>query len=151
MSFGRARWCGSRTAPSRNSRIAPTGSRSNCWRRRPGRFDGDAVDVDDRVGSYRRHTRAGNDETDEIARVGGIHGYSLAGTFGLADRVELLDRLGQRVLLAGEAGNESAAAHETAVFEPAQRALHVAPGEPDGFSLPQVAEQHAPPPQQHLG
>ena len=58
---------------------------------------------------------------------------------------------GQRVLLAAEPADEAPAPHEPTVFEPPQRPLQVAPGEPQRVVHDEVAEQHAPPVQQQLG
>ena len=97
------------------------------------------------------HRRAGDDEADEVERIGRVQHDAFAGALDLAHLRELLDRLGQRVLLAGEAGDEPTAAHEAAVFEPAQRPLDLAPREAHRVVEREVAEHHAPAVQQQLG
>ncbi len=88
---------------------------------------------------------------DEVERVGGVHDDALARAFGLAHLRELFDCLGQRVLLAAEPAHEPSAAHETAVFEPSHRPLHVTPRHPQGVTDREVAEHHAPAVEQLLG
>src|SRR5204862_5594557 len=69
----------------------------------------------------------------------------------LANLGELLERVGQRVLLAREPGDEPPAAHEPAVFEAAERPLDVAPREAHRISERDVAEHHTPPVEEELG
>ena len=112
---------------------------------------GSAVDVGDAAGADRGHGGAGDDGADQVERVGGVHDDTFTRACGLADLRELLHRFGQGVLLAAEAAHEPSAAHETAVFEPSHRPLHVTPRHAQGIAHREIAEHHAPAVQQLLG
>ena len=74
-------------------------------------------------------TRApGDEDADQVQRIGGGDEHDLAARRPApAHRAQRLDRLGQRELLADEAGDEAAAAHLAARLEAAQRAEQLAP------------------------
>ena len=98
-----------------------------------------------------RHDGTGRDQAGEVARVGGVDNNALPAPRERTHVRELFDRGRQCELLATEPADEAAAAHEAAVFESPQRALHVAPREPNRLLHGEVAEHHAPPLQQQLG
>ena len=136
-------------------RQPPRGQRPRCWTPTswtPARLA---------PGCRRRRRRlvriagtAGRRVTTSPTRLHGSVAFTrdaLAGTGELAHVRELLDRRRQRVLLAAEAGDEATAADEAAVFEPAERPLHVAPREPDRLAHREIAEHDAPSVEQHLG
>ena len=64
---------------------------------------------------------------------------------------ELLDRGGQRVLLAREPGDEPSTPHEATVLEPAQCPLHIAPREGQRVVGDEITEHHTPPLEHELG
>ncbi len=66
-------------------------------------------------------------------------------------RPQFVEGLRQRVLLAGEPGDEAATEHEAACLEPAQRPHDLAPGHLERLPAPQLPGDDAPPHQQLLG
>src|SRR5438132_1176418 len=106
--------------------------------------DGQPVHVLHLVGAHRGNRLAGHDQANQVERVGGVDHYALRGSGRLAHAGQLLDCVGQGVLLTAEAADETPAADQSAIFEPAQRPLDLTPGQPQTVAHGQIPKQHAP-------
>ena len=69
----------------------------------------------------------GAEDADEVQRIGRRDRHASGAVGRVARRAQLVERLGQRELLADEAAHEPTAADLAARLEPAQRDEHVAP------------------------
>jgi len=83
---------------------------------------------------------AGEDDADEVERVGGGYGDEVGGFAG-AGRAERLDCFGEGELLAAEAGDEATATNFAAGFETAEDVEKLAPFWGVGFAGEEVAEE----------
>ena len=95
------------------------------------------------VAEDRGHLRAEREDADEVQRIGRRDPADFGVRTGLAHAAQLVERLGQRELLADEAGHEPAAADLAACFEPAQRDEQVAPRRQARLAPEQIAEHDA--------
>ena len=68
--------------------------------------DRHAVAVEDRVADHRGHARPGREDPDEVERIGRRDPAQLGGLAGVARGAQAVGGLGQRELLADEAGDE---------------------------------------------
>ena len=102
-----------------------------------------AVAPQDRVADHRRYPRPRRHDADQVERIGGRDAHQLADGRRRAHRAQLVERLGQRELLADEAGHEAPAADLAAGLEPTQRHRQLAPRRQRGLAHQQIAEHHA--------
>src|SRR5439155_3931301 len=113
--------------------------------------DGQPVHVLHLVGAHRGNRLAGDDQADQVERVGGVDHHALRRSGRLAHAGQLLDGGGQGVLLTAEAADKTPAADQSAIFEPAQCPLDLAPGQAQTVANGQIPKQHAPAVEQLLG
>src|SRR5262249_18885478 len=106
---------------------------------------------DDALRAHGRDRLPGYDHADEVQRVGRVHDHALAASLHLPDPGQLVGGVRQRVLLAAEARDEAAAAHEPAVLEAPEGPLEVAPRDAQRVPGGEVAEHDPPAVEELLG
>src|ERR1051325_436044 len=105
--------------------------------------DGRAVAVGDAVAGDGADALAAGENAGEVERIGGADDVQNVIGRGAADLAQFLDRLGQRELLAGHAGDEAAAADLAARVAAAVDARQVAPRRGVGLARGELAEDDA--------
>jgi hypothetical protein len=103
----------------------------------------------DAIIGERRHPCSGRDDAGEIERICRRQRHVVAARLLAANRTHGRDGIGQRVLLAAHAGDETATTDLSLGFHAPEHAQQRVPGrQPVGFAFQQAAEHHAIAPQQ---
>ena len=83
----------------------------------------------------RGDTRPGEEDAHEVQRIGRMETHHVARALLAAHATQAIHRVGQRVLLADEAGHEPTAPHEAPGLAAAEGPQHVAPREREALTL----------------
>jgi hypothetical protein len=110
----------------------------------------DAVAIEKLFAGNGGDTVAGDDDACEVHRVGS-RDWDDVGAFATARGAERFHGLGEGVLFADEAGDETASADLSACFEAAKDVEEVAPFGSVGFTGQEIAEEDSVTGEEHFG